>query len=276
MRPNQWVALSQWPRSLLYFRIGNTERLCFSQRFLPSLVDRLSKTRQHNPFAPSALHRFHHYYGLFRPRASHRYSHACGTSTRVSPLTSRRQFPGSAQKPGSSSCHLYAGRRPDNKQAPSGLILELSEYPSFDAIADISTPHQWFALAHLLDPYLTPSTGTFSLTLTTPALYQRSLRRFETSSCKPVPRGQPSSFAQLRTLYILKVRSWHTQTYRRFCDHVILWGFHKISQGQALSLFRGKSLPRSQTLLSKLHGCQPITLVSAGSHSSFDKKMTSS
>jgi hypothetical protein len=41
--------------------------------------------------------------------------------------------------------------------------------------------------------------GQFSLTLTTLALYQRSLRRFENSSCKPVPRGLPSSFGQLRT-----------------------------------------------------------------------------
>ena len=116
------------------------------------------------------------------------------------PLHQHDRFPRSTQKPGSSSCHLYAGRRPDNKQAPSGLILELSEYPSFDAIADISTPHQWFAVAHLLDPHLIPSTGTFSLTLTTLALYQRSLRRFETCSYKPVPRGPPSSFAQLCTL----------------------------------------------------------------------------
>jgi len=60
-------------------------------------------------------------------------------------------------------CHLYAGRRPASKQAPSGLILELSEYPSFDAIPDISTPHRWFAVAHLLDPHLIPSNGTFFL-----------------------------------------------------------------------------------------------------------------
>jgi len=78
-----------FPNSLL----GNTERPRFSQRFLPSLVDPIPKTGQHNPFAPSALHRLHHYYGLFRPRASHRYSHACGASTCVSPLASRRQVP---------------------------------------------------------------------------------------------------------------------------------------------------------------------------------------
>ena len=117
-----------------------------------------------------------------------------------------QRTPRSTQKPGSSSCHLYAGRRPASKQAPSGLILELSEHPSSDVIPDISTPHRWFAVAHLLDPHLIPSNETFSLTLTTPALYQRSLRRFETCSCKPAPRGLPSSFVQLRTLFFLFIK----------------------------------------------------------------------
>jgi len=39
----------------------------------------------------------------------------------------------------------------------------------------------------------------FSLTLTTLALDQSSLRWFEARSCKPAPRGFPSSLAQLRT-----------------------------------------------------------------------------
>jgi len=37
---------------------------------------------------------------------------------------------------------------------------------------------------------------------------------FEACSCKPAPRGQPSSFVQLRTLYI-KVRSWRTCRYHQ-------------------------------------------------------------
>ena len=49
----------------------------------------------------------------------------------------------------------------------------------------------------------------FSLTLTTLALYQRSLRRFEACSCKPAPRGHPSSLAQLRAHY-KTMRSWRT------------------------------------------------------------------
>jgi len=63
----------------------------------------------------------------------------------------------------------------------------------------LSTRYQWFAGAHLLDPYLTQLLGAFSLTLTTLALYQRSLRRFGTCPCGPIPRGLPSSPAQHRT-----------------------------------------------------------------------------
>ena len=126
-----------------------------------------------------------------------------GLPLELLPLNQDDRFPRSAQKPRSSSCHLYAGRHPDNKQAPSELILRISKYPSFDAVSDISTPHRWFACTHLLDPYLTRSLPClFSLTLTTPALYQRSLRWFEACSCKPAPRDLPSSFVQLRTLLI--------------------------------------------------------------------------
>ena len=45
------------------------------------------------PFAPSPLQRLQHYYELVRHCAPHWYSHAYGTSTCVSPLTSERQLP---------------------------------------------------------------------------------------------------------------------------------------------------------------------------------------
>ncbi len=69
---------------------------------------------------------------------------------------------------------------------------------------------EWFAYARLSESHLPRSYAvTFPKTLTTLALYQRSFRWFEACSCKPASRGPPSSFAQLRTLYI-KVRSWRT------------------------------------------------------------------
>ena len=47
-----------------------------------------------------------------------------GLPLELLPLHQDDRFPRSTQKPGSSSCHLYAGRRPDSKQVASRLILE--------------------------------------------------------------------------------------------------------------------------------------------------------
>ena len=56
---------------------------------------------------------------------------------------------------------VHAISMPDAAQTIDRLPLGLSCRPpsthSFDAISDISTPHQWFAYAHLLDPHLTQS-----------------------------------------------------------------------------------------------------------------------
>src|SRR4030042_4809389 len=62
--------------------------------------------------------------------------------------------PKSMQKPKSGSCHLYAGRRQGSIQVPPGLIPESRSPSGFDVISIVSTPHQWFACAHLPDPYL--------------------------------------------------------------------------------------------------------------------------
>ena len=90
------------------------------------------------------------------------------------------------------------------------LIPRPSMNLGFDTTLIFSTPHQWFAFAHLPDTHLPQSLcRDFSLTLTTLTLYQRSLRRFEACSCKPAPRGLPSSLAQLRAHY-KAMRSWRT------------------------------------------------------------------
>ena len=91
-------------------------------------------------------------------------------------------------------------------RAPDMLVVRTGQLTTGDShplkLAALSAAP--FACAHLLDPYLIPSSGTFSLTLTTLALYQRSLRRFEACSCKPAPRGLPSSSVQFHTLKYLK------------------------------------------------------------------------
>ncbi|MDH3574882.1 MAG: hypothetical protein OEM90_14895 [Desulfobacteraceae bacterium] len=62
---------------------------------------------------------------------------------------------------------VHAISMPDAAQTIDRLPLGLSCRPpstrSFDAISDISTPHQWFACAHLPDPYLTRSWPCLSL-----------------------------------------------------------------------------------------------------------------
>ena len=86
-------------------------------------------------------------------------------------------------------------------RSSSRLIPGHSIFPGFDIIHSLSTRHQWFTCVRLLGPHLTRVSLPFPSTLTTRALYPRSLWRFETCSCKPVPRGQPSSLAQHRTPY---------------------------------------------------------------------------
>ena len=80
-----------------------------------------------NPFAPPALHRFHHYYELVRPCASHRYSHSCGASTWVSPLTSGRQVPTFRTKAWN---QVHAIFMPDAAQTISRSPLDLSWKPA--------------------------------------------------------------------------------------------------------------------------------------------------
>ena len=86
-------------------------------------------------------------------------------------------------------------------RSPSRLIPGHPIVPGFDIIHSLSTRHQWFTRVRLLGPHLTRVSLPFPSTLTTRALYPRSLRRFGTCSCKPIPRGPPSSLAQHRTAY---------------------------------------------------------------------------
>ena len=80
---------------------------------------------------------------------------------------------------------------PDAAQTVSRLPLDLSWN---SASTPVLTSSQIFR--HLsngsLDPYLIPSGGTFSSTLTTMAFGHSSLRWFEACSCKPAPRGPDS------------------------------------------------------------------------------------
>jgi len=179
------------------------ERLCCLHWFLPSLVDQLISAERYTPFAPPPLQRLPHDYGVFRPCAPLRDSDACGATTRVSPLTSRRQVP---------TFHTQACitvtpslcRTPLRQEAgPSCTPPGVTTGSSFDVVPTLSTPPQWFACARLRDPYLTRSCRAVSSPLTTLTLNQRRVRWCAASSCKTAARGHPSSCVQQGCLRVL-------------------------------------------------------------------------
>src|SRR6202022_1767414 len=61
-----------------------------------------------------------------------------------------------------------------------------------------TTRHQRFTRVRLFESHLPGLSPTFPATLTTRALYPRSLWWFETCSCKPASRGRPSSSVKHR------------------------------------------------------------------------------
>src|SRR6266849_2647525 len=101
-----------------------------------------------------------------------------------------------APEPEPSSRHLHAGHRLGNKQVAPRLLPEVTTLLGFDAVATLSTRHQWFTHVRLLGSYLTHYPRALSATLTTPALDRRSLRWFEASPCRATSEGQPPSLAQ--------------------------------------------------------------------------------
>ncbi len=123
-----------------------------------------------------------------------------GPPLRAFPLHRNDRFPRSLQKPESSSRRLYAGCRLDSKQVSSRLVPGQRLKPGFDNISPCFDTSSAVRLRS--SPCFTPdrSCPAFSLTLTTSALYQSSLRWFKACSCKPALRGPPSSFVKLHTL----------------------------------------------------------------------------
>ena len=106
-------------------------------------------------------------------------------------------------------------------------------HPGLTPSMHFSTRLQRFARARLLASHLTGSSPAFSSTLTTIALYDSSLRWFETHSCKPVSRGHAliscaaqllwkclnhsSSFApSWRTLIQMPTRRWPRASMAKF------------------------------------------------------------
>jgi hypothetical protein len=94
---------------------------------------------------------------------------------------------------------------PNAEQAVSGYLLNLSRksrgFPGFDVIF---APLDTSSTVHFRSPsYFSPdmSYHAFSLSLTTNALNESSIRQFETSFRKPIPGGQtPISYTAPNSL----------------------------------------------------------------------------
>ena len=84
------------------------------------------------------------------------------------------------------------------QQASPKPVPEHAIPPVLTSIMIFTTRHQRFTHVRLFDSHLPGLTPTFPTTLTTGALYPRSLWRFEACSCKPTSRGRPSSSVKHR------------------------------------------------------------------------------
>jgi hypothetical protein len=69
--------------------------------------------------------------------------------------------------------------------------------PVSTSIGYVTTRHQRFTRVRLLGPHLTEFLPPFPPTLTTRALYPRSLGRFEVCPCRPTSEGHPPSLTKL-------------------------------------------------------------------------------
>ena len=85
-----------------------------------------------------------------------------GPPLAVLPWHRSDRFPCSTQEPGSRSCHLPAGCRPDRKQVPSELIPKQPCGPGSDIIQTFATRHRRCTHVQLHDPHLTRSSPAFS------------------------------------------------------------------------------------------------------------------
>ena len=101
------------------------------------------------------------YYGSLRPCASHRYSHPRGSTTWISPFTSRRQVPTFRTRAWSGFTPPLC-RVPPRQAASSPWTRPGSTTrPGFDTIPTLSTRFRWFIRFVSRRPHLTRSCHAF-------------------------------------------------------------------------------------------------------------------
>ncbi len=113
-------------------------------------------------------------------------------STCVPPFALKSRFPRSTQEPEQKSCRLYAGCRMTSKHVSRHTLPEITSISRFRHHLELSTLVQRFTFVHLFCSH-------HSLTLTTIPFGYSGSRRFDTCSCKPMPKSQflhlPYSFS---------------------------------------------------------------------------------
>ena len=173
---------------------GNLIRLCFPQRFLPIFwlifnlnwitrplcsisITEISSLIQGSPPLCSAsvlsfLWGFHLNFSLIIGTTASHVSHK-------------------------SLIHVHATLMPDATWTVNRFPPDSSRINDYPPVLTSSLRFRHFISGSLtfvsIESHLIPSSGTFSLTLTTTTLYRSSLRWFEACSCKPASRGPPSS-----------------------------------------------------------------------------------
>src|SRR5215510_860423 len=118
----------------------------------------------------------------------------------ASPLASKFRVPRSVQPPhGKLRPPLVPDAAPPVNRYRRSLSRGNNNSAVLDIVQILSTLHQWFPCGPLLACHLTWYSRPFPSAFTTLPFGQSRRRWFGTCSCKPVPRGLPSSIKQLRT-----------------------------------------------------------------------------
>src|SRR6202007_579670 len=141
----------------------------------------------------------HHYYGGVRPSLPHQYFRPRVVALVRFPFASASWFP---QFRAEACVQLTPPiRRPPSAQycrLPADLSRERFAPPVLTTPDLITTRLRRFACARLLDTHLSQVVpGTFDPTFTTAAFGRSGSDWFETCAWTPIPRGPPSSSAQL-------------------------------------------------------------------------------
>lgn len=175
---------------------GNTKRLRVAPRLLPRARLTVKTRWMTRPLCSVGFPRLLRSYGSLRPCASHWYAHPRGSTTWISPFTSRRQVPTFRTR---ASVRVTPPLcRVSSRQAAASPWIRPgpTTRPGFDTVPTLSTRLRWFTSVRLSDPQLTRSCRAVSNDAHHPGSLPEQLTVVWSLPCQPAPRGRPSSLVQ--------------------------------------------------------------------------------